>query len=107
VEALLENEVRIRVRGGLYRIRPLIRQAGQGGHSRSQIPLVEAHALTIHRAQGTTLDAVVLHGQDLFCSGQAYVAMSRVRSLDHLFLRKIPESNSVLFPKEFVRPHLP
>lgn len=107
VEELLEKEVRIRVRGGLYQIRPLICQAGQGGHSHSQIPLIEAHGMTIHRVQGITLDVVVLYGIDLFCSGQAYVAMSRVRSLDHLFLCKIPENKSVLFPKEFVHNHLP
>lgn len=106
VEVLMENEVRVRVGVKLFRIKAIVREAGAGGHSRSQIPLIVAHAMTVHRVQGLTLDGVLFYGDGLFCSGQGYVALSRVRSLDHLFLRQMPQDLSALFPKEFVRRRL-
>lgn len=54
----------------------------------TQIPLVPAWALTIHKAQGQTLPQCVIDLGDggTFAEGQLYVALSRARSLDSLYL---------------------
>lgn len=60
-----------------------------------QFPIKLAWAVTIHKAQGQTLDNVILDlGKGTFDHGQLYVALSRVRSIEHLSL------SSTIKPKD-------
>ena len=57
---------------------------------RTQIPLTLASACTVHKLQGLSLDTGVisfdLHEQKYFNQCQMYVALSRIKSLENLFL---------------------
>lgn len=60
------------------------------GVLRKQIPLKLAYAVTIHKAQGATLDCALIDvGGRTFEYGQAYVALSRCKDLESLYIHDL------------------
>jgi len=68
----------------------------------AQLPLRLAWAITIHKSQGMSLDAALIDLSKAFTYGMGYVALSRVRSIDGLFISGINNMALRLHPEIFL-----
>jgi len=70
-----------------YRYDPQSRQLEEEEiGSFSQFPLRLAWAITIHKSQGLSFDAIIMDAAEAFAAGQVYVGLSRCRSLEGITL---------------------
>jgi uracil-DNA glycosylase len=93
--------------GGERIIEPYVWYSHEMPHiGRQQIPLRIAYAITIHKSQGASIDAAIIDiGKSTFEYGQAYVALSRVRSLEGLHIYALDVTKIKTHPRvlEFYR----
>lgn len=67
-----------------------------------QYPLILSWAITIHKSQGQTLEKAEMElGSNIFASGQTYVALSRIKSLDGLYLKSF-DPNKIIASKKVI-----
>ena len=67
-----------------------------------QYPIIVAYAITCHKSQGLTLDAVVVHCAIEFVAGLIYVASSGVRSASHIQVQSFKLSQLLKQPREVI-----
>ena len=83
-------------------IRPYNFSIEENGHliTKIQIPLIYSWAITIHKAQGMTLEFLKTDiGSSIFEYGQAYVVLSRIKNIEGLSLINIDYSKIKAHPK--------
>ena len=109
VTQLTENSIHLKIKNKIYKITQdtwekfdyLIKD-GQVIHevvaTFTQYPIKLAWAVTIHKSQGQTFEKAIIDlDKGSFAPGQTYVALSRVTSLDGLFLTRAINVSDVVF----------
>ncbi len=91
VDVLFRNGNSVKITPQVYEF-----EDGKIKITRTQIPLILAYGSSIHRSQGATIDyAIIDLGSSIFSPGMAYVALSRVKTLDGLLLSNLIPSKLI------------
>ncbi len=96
--------VELQRNGRVIKVEPYSWALEEDGRERArvtQLPLRLAWAITIHKSQGMSLDSAEIDLSKAFTPGMGYVALSRVRSLDGIFLKGINNTALVMHPEIF------
>lgn len=90
VEELLEESVKVNFDNGITEIITRASWELELDNTKvmcNQIPLMLAYSITVHKSQSLSLDSAILDLADCFCNHMVYVALSRIRTLDGVFLK--------------------
>lgn len=102
VEQIDEDAVHVRVGRRVFELEKmtftLLDGAGEVKASAKNFPISLAWASTIHKIQGATVSGIALQLNRLWDPGQAYVALSRVRNGDDVFLKSWDEQSIIADP---------
>lgn len=99
VEALTDNSISVAINKTIYTLSRDTFEVQQAEYNKKtgkivyrvvgtmqQFPLIPAYAITIHKAQGQTYERLACDLSQCFTNGQAYVALSRCKTLNELYL---------------------
>ena len=89
VSSMHENEIVIKAANDPTKelhVERIQRAIPYTSYQRTQFPLTLAWAFTIHKVQSLTLSKVAIDLASMFAQGQIYVALSRVKNLEDIYI---------------------